>query len=216
MIYQWDLNREPAGEPREAYWKTLAAETSTERPRDDDFAEQLFERVTSQVSRIDDLIREHASNWRLERMAAVDRNILRMAVSELLDETEAPAVIINEAMEVGRRFSDRRVRTLPERRPGRDSQTSRGRGRRDYVASARRNGVSRAEPVACAEAEEPQPERGTRCTGVPDGRGPDKSGTALPPYVGADADAARPEARATSERPASRARTSRLRLCPAL
>ena len=105
MIYQWDLNREPAGEVREAYWKTLAAETSTERPRDDDFAEQLFERVTSQVSRIDDLIREHASNWRLERMAAVDRNILRMAVSELLDETEAPAVIINEAMEVGRRFS---------------------------------------------------------------------------------------------------------------
>ena len=105
MIYQWDLNREPAGEAREAYWKTLAAETSTERPRDDDFAEQLFERVTSQVSQIDDLIREHASNWRLERMAAVDRNILRMAVSELLDETEAPAVIINEAMEVGRRFS---------------------------------------------------------------------------------------------------------------
>ena len=105
MIYQWDLNREPAGEAREAYWKTLAAETSTDRPRDDDFAEQLFERVTSQVSQIDDLIREHASNWRLERMAAVDRNILRMAVSELLDETEAPAVIINEAMEVGRRFS---------------------------------------------------------------------------------------------------------------
>ena len=105
MIYQWDLNREPAGEGREAYWKTLAAETSTERPRDDDFAEQLFERVTSQVSQIDDLIREHASNWRLERIAAVDRNILRMAVSELLDEKEAPAVIINEAMEVGRRFS---------------------------------------------------------------------------------------------------------------
>ena len=104
MIYQWDLNREPAGEVREAYWKTLAAETS-KKTQDDDFAEQLFERVTSQVSRIDDLIREHATNWRLERMAAVDRNILRMAVSELLDETEAPAVIINEAMEVGRRFS---------------------------------------------------------------------------------------------------------------
>ncbi len=104
MIYQWDLNREPAGEVREAYWKTLAAETS-KKTQDDDFAEQLFERVTSQVSRIDNLIREHATNWRLERMAAVDRNILRMAVSELLDETEAPAVIINEAMEVGRRFS---------------------------------------------------------------------------------------------------------------
>ena len=104
MIYQWDLNREPAGEVREAYWKTLAAETSR-KTQDDDFAEQLFEQVTSQVSRIDDLIREHATNWRLERMAAVDRNILRMAVSELLDETATPAVIINEAMEVGRRFS---------------------------------------------------------------------------------------------------------------
>lgn len=105
MIYQWDLNREPAGEAREAYWKTLAAETSEKTPRDDAFAEQLFERATSRVDRIDDLIRESATNWRLERMAAVDRNILRMAVSELLDETEAPAVIINEAMEVGRRFS---------------------------------------------------------------------------------------------------------------
>ena len=105
MIYQWDVNPEPAGEVREAYWKTLADVTPKKRARGDDFAEQLFERVTSQVSRIDDLIRENATNWRLERMAAVDRNILRMAVSELLDETEAPAVIINEAMEVGRRFS---------------------------------------------------------------------------------------------------------------
>ena len=105
MIYQWELNREPAGDGREAYWKTLAAETSKKSPGDDAFAEQLFERVTSRVARIDDLIREHAANWRLERMAAVDRNILRMAVSELLDEKEAPAVIINEAVEVGRRFS---------------------------------------------------------------------------------------------------------------
>ncbi len=105
MIYQWEINREPAGEGREAYWKTLAAEISDETPRDDVFAERLFERVTSRVDRIDCLIREHAANWRLERMAAVDRNILRMAVSELLDEKEAPAVIINEAMEVGRRFS---------------------------------------------------------------------------------------------------------------
>ncbi len=105
MIYQWDVNPEPVGEVRDAYWKTLADVTPKKRARGDDFAEQLFERVTSQVNRIDDLIRENATNWRLERMAVVDRNILRMAVSELLDDTEAPAVIINEAMEVRRRFS---------------------------------------------------------------------------------------------------------------
>jgi len=104
MIYQWEINREPP-EGQEAYWKTLASETSKKSPGDDAFAQRLFERVTSRVVRIDDLIREHAANWRLERMAAVDRNILRMGVSELLDKKEAPAVIINEAVEVGRRFS---------------------------------------------------------------------------------------------------------------
>ena len=105
MIYQWEINGGPAAEGQEAYWKTLASETSKKSPGDDAFAQRLFERVTSRVARIDDLIREHAANWRLERMAAVDRNILRMGVSELLDKKEAPAVIINEAVEVGRRFS---------------------------------------------------------------------------------------------------------------
>jgi len=69
------------------------------------FAKELVGGVAAHRDELDGRIGAAARNWRLERMAAVDRNILRMAVSELLDGTEAPAVIINEAMEVGRRFS---------------------------------------------------------------------------------------------------------------
>ena len=52
------------------------------------------------------MIREHAENWRLERMAAVDRSILRVAVYELLHCPETPPrAVINEALEIARRFS---------------------------------------------------------------------------------------------------------------
>ena len=55
---------------------------------------------------IDKLIEEHAENWRMDRMAAVDRNILRAAVAELLGFPATPrAVVINEAIEIARKFS---------------------------------------------------------------------------------------------------------------
>ena len=54
---------------------------------------------------LDELIRKHAANWKLERMAAVDRNILRLAVYEMQEGKTAPVVAINEALELGRRFS---------------------------------------------------------------------------------------------------------------
>jgi N utilization substance protein B len=60
----------------------------------------------SAIQRLDQLIREHAENWRLERMAAVDRSILRTAVYELVNCPEAPPrAVINEALEIARRFS---------------------------------------------------------------------------------------------------------------
>jgi N utilization substance protein B len=55
---------------------------------------------------IDGLIERHAEHWRMDRMAAVDRNLLRAAVAELLGFPETPrAVIINEALEIARKFS---------------------------------------------------------------------------------------------------------------
>jgi N utilization substance protein B len=70
------------------------------------FADDLFRVATDRVSEIDGLIEKHAEHWRMERMAAVDRNLLRAAVAELLAYPETPrAVVINEALEIARRFS---------------------------------------------------------------------------------------------------------------
>ena len=70
------------------------------------FAEDLFRVALDRTSEIDLLIEGHAEHWRMERMAAVDRNILRAAVAELLGFPGTPrAVVINEALEIARRFS---------------------------------------------------------------------------------------------------------------
>jgi N utilization substance protein B len=70
------------------------------------FAEDLFRVATDRTSEIDELIERHAEHWRMERMAAVDRNVMRAAVAELLAFPKTPrAVIINEALEIARKFS---------------------------------------------------------------------------------------------------------------
>jgi N utilization substance protein B len=58
------------------------------------------------VEQIDEIIRRHAEHWRLDRMATVDRNLLRLAVHEFLYGKDTPkTVVINEAIEIARRFS---------------------------------------------------------------------------------------------------------------
>ena len=70
------------------------------------FADDLFRTATDRTSDIDKLIEGHAEHWRMERMAAVDRNILRSAVAEFLGYPDTPrAVVINEAIEIARKFS---------------------------------------------------------------------------------------------------------------
>jgi N utilization substance protein B len=55
--------------------------------------------------KIDALIAEHSTHWRIERMPAVDRNLLRMAVAELIGFKSTPfPIVINEALEIGRRY----------------------------------------------------------------------------------------------------------------
>lgn len=105
MIFQWEQSKAPVEQVSERYWATLTREHGEQAARRDPFADRLLEGVASGVERIDELIRGHSANWRLERMSAVDRSILRMAVFEMINDTAAPAVVINEAMEIGRRFS---------------------------------------------------------------------------------------------------------------
>jgi N utilization substance protein B len=73
------------------------------------FADDLFRVATEESSaeKIDKLIEDSASNWRLDRMAAVDRNLLRAAVAEMIGYPQTPKpIIINEAIEIARKYSN--------------------------------------------------------------------------------------------------------------
>lgn len=71
-----------------------------------EYARALVEGAVGHAGEIDDLIRQQADNWRLERMPAVDRNILRLAVFELLYEEDIPKlVVVDEAIELAKKFS---------------------------------------------------------------------------------------------------------------
>jgi N utilization substance protein B len=70
------------------------------------FADDIFQVAVDRQQEIDDLIQKHAQHWRMERMAAVDRNVLRTGVAEFLGPHHTPRpVVINEALEIARKFS---------------------------------------------------------------------------------------------------------------
>jgi N utilization substance protein B len=106
LLFQWDLRRTPLEEILGGYYSSLLiSEDTVGKPRPDEFAEALLRGVIEELAGIDERITRHAANWRLERMPVVDRNILRIAVYEMLRTETPPAVIIDEALELARRFS---------------------------------------------------------------------------------------------------------------
>lgn len=102
LLYQVDARGPEGLEEMEDY---LARETgSAEDVRT--FARRLVEGTIAAQERIDAILSKAAQNWKLNRMALVDRNILRMAVFEMLELDEVPPkVAINEAIELGKRYS---------------------------------------------------------------------------------------------------------------
>lgn len=105
MLFHWDSSREDADRVIADYWGGLANDDGIPELGEDGFAEQLFRGAVAYADSADELIRTHAANWKLERIAAVDRNLLRLAIYELHKEPTADAVVIDEALEVGRRFA---------------------------------------------------------------------------------------------------------------
>jgi N utilization substance protein B len=102
MLFQADMGKQTAEDVRRVFWKERDSVGSDVQG----FAEDLFRVATDRTSEIDELIERHAEHWRMERMAAVDRNVMRAAVAELLAFPKTPrAVIINEALEIARKFS---------------------------------------------------------------------------------------------------------------
>ena len=92
-------------EARAAFDDIKYSEEGAIRRKDDDFLNQLTNGVAANAAEIDDLISRHASHWRIERMPNVDRNILRLAVHELMAGDTPPAVVIDEALELAKEFA---------------------------------------------------------------------------------------------------------------
>jgi N utilization substance protein B len=100
MLFQWEIGRQAPARVEAGFWKNARAEKTTRT-----FANQLFEGAVAESAAVDELITRHATNWRLDRMAAIDRAVLRLAVAELRSGTSPPKVVINEALELAKKFS---------------------------------------------------------------------------------------------------------------
>ena len=105
MLFLWDVNRETAEQSSAAYYD-LVNQAEGGAPGGDSFAEALFRSVLAARPGLDERIGRHAEHWRIERMPVVDRNILRMAVCEMAEMDTPPAIAIDEAIELARRFSN--------------------------------------------------------------------------------------------------------------
>jgi N utilization substance protein B len=102
MLFQSDMGKQKADDVRRTFW----AERKTVEQDVRGFADDIFRAGTDRGQEIDSLIEKHAENWRMERMASVDRNVLRTAVAEFIAFPKTPKpVIINEALEIARKFS---------------------------------------------------------------------------------------------------------------
>jgi N utilization substance protein B len=103
MLFQYDIARPNVGELTNNYWEAFGDDMGNV-PRE--FSDNLAQGAISHLDEIDALIKRRAENWRIQRMAVVDRNILRLAIYEFLYQHDTPkTVVINEALEIARRFS---------------------------------------------------------------------------------------------------------------
>ena len=101
MLFQWDITKDNIESVMAGFWSNI-----DEPPAVIEFANQLVTRTIEHVEEIDAIVQRHAEHWRLDRMAVVDRNLLRLATQEFMYDKETPkTVVINEAIEIARRFS---------------------------------------------------------------------------------------------------------------
>jgi transcription antitermination protein NusB len=93
MLFQWDMSHQEPTKLEDKFWRAAKATDSTR-----DFANRLFEGTASDVVALDE-------NWRLERLAIIDRAILRLAMHELRATDTPPKVVLNEAVDLAKKFS---------------------------------------------------------------------------------------------------------------
>jgi len=100
LLYMWEFHRASGTFEPDLFWQDR-----DEDPAVREFAERIVNGVIARIAEVDQLIRTASLNWRIDRMATVDRNVLRLATYELLDQKDTPVkVVLNEAIELSKRF----------------------------------------------------------------------------------------------------------------
>lgn len=102
LLYRWEIGwaGSDATQADDAFWDEHQAPTARR-----EFATALVKGTTEHLDTIDPLLESNADNWRLSRMAVVDRLIMRMAVYELVHTDTPAAVVIDEALELAKSYS---------------------------------------------------------------------------------------------------------------
>ena len=101
ILYQLEFDEATAREAVESFWKHRRAPAETR-----DYSRWLVEGILARRADIDDALQSVSEHWRIARMALIDRNILRLAAYELLHaDSIAPAIVINEAIEIAKKYS---------------------------------------------------------------------------------------------------------------
>lgn len=106
MLYLWEIGRADFEEVPALYWEMARTQDAPVAPQEArGRAERLGRGTVAHMAAIDELIARHAEHWRPSRLTAVDRAILRLAVYELLHTSTPAAVVINESIELAKKFS---------------------------------------------------------------------------------------------------------------
>ena len=100
MLFQWDMSKQDFAKLEVKFWKSAKAADKTR-----EFANELFEGTAKDAAVLDALIVGHSDNWRFERMAAIDRAILRLAIHEMQQAQTPSKVVLNEAVDLAKKFS---------------------------------------------------------------------------------------------------------------
>lgn len=100
MLFQWDMSEQAPAKLEAKFWKSARAADKTR-----EFANHLFEGAAREVQALDEIIAGHCVNWRLERLAAIDRAILRLAIHEMRGAETPGKVVMSEAVELAKKFS---------------------------------------------------------------------------------------------------------------
>ena len=108
ILFRLEFENKQIEKTLDQYWKNKKASEEIK-----EYSTWLVNGVISDQAKIDNIIQQVSEHWRISRMALVDRNILRMAVFELLyEENIAPAIVINEAIEIAKKYSGEEAATF--------------------------------------------------------------------------------------------------------